>query len=280
MQQSFWKKILSLFSSQSSPISEDEILQILEEGKKSGAIAPAEHELIKSILEFTDTTAKEIMVPRNDIVAMDIDTPREILIHKVIDEGYSRIPVYKESLDSIIGILYTKDLLGVLEHRDIIILHDILRPPYFIPEFKKISELLGDLQSKKQHLAIVVDEFGGTEGIVTIEDIVEEIVGEIHDEYDEEGRDIEKSSDGSLLVNGKISIHDFNEKFHAAIPEDNDYDTLSGFLQKHIGQIPELHQDIIYEHFIFTITKKNVRRIRQVKVKILKNSTTVANSIP
>ncbi len=248
-------------------VSEADIKQMLEDGQQSGAIDSTEHELLKSILEFTDTTVKEIMVPRTDVVAVDISISRERLVKVVIDEGYSRMPVYHGRIDNIIGIIYTKDLLSMLEHRDVIILQDILRPPYFIPESKKISALLRELQTKKQHMAIVVDEFGGTEGIITMEDILEEIVGEIRDEYDEDLRDIEPSSDGSVVVNAGMSIHDFNAQFHAAVPEDVDYETISGFLHKFTGRIPELHEEIRYGDLAFLVSKKNERRIRLVKVK-------------
>ena len=255
--------------SKGKSISEEEVMQVLEEGERSGAIDKTEHELIKSIFEFTDTTVKEIMVPRTDVFAVDIATPKDRLIHTLIDQGYTRVPVYRDSIDHIVGIIYTKDLLGVLEHHDLIILQDILRPPYMVPESKKISVLLRELQKKRQHMAIVIDEFGGTEGIITIEDIVEEIVGEIRDEYDEEHTEIETSSDGTALVNGGISIHDFNERFNADIPEDADYDTISGFLHKRAGRIPELHEEIRFENISFVISKKNERRIRSVKIKII-----------
>jgi CBS domain containing-hemolysin-like protein len=250
-------------------ISEEEVKQLLEEGERTGAIDKTEHELIKSIFEFTDTTVKEIMIPRTDIFAVDISTPRDRLIRSLIDQGYTRVPVFRDSIDHIVGIIYTKDLLGVLEHRDLIILQDILRPPYMVPESKKISILLKELQKNRQHMAIVIDEFGGTEGIITIEDIVEEIVGEIRDEYDEEHSDIEISQDGSSLVQGSISIHDFNDKFGTAVPEDADYDTISGFLHKVTGKIPELHEEIKFENISFSVVKKNERRIRQIKIKMV-----------
>lgn len=247
-------------------LSEEDLKQVLEAGTLSGALDKNEHELIKSIFEFTDTTVKEIMVPRPDVVAVDISMPREQLVRKVIEEGYSRLPVYKGDIDHIIGIVYSKDLLSLLEHRDLIILQDIIRPAYFIPESKKISQLLREFQQYKIHMAIVIDEFGGTEGIVTMEDIVEEIVGEIHDEYDEIKKEIDRSSDGSVIVDANISIHDFNEQFCANIPETPDYETLAGFLQKYTGRLPDLNEEINQEAFVFTILAKSARRIRQVKV--------------
>lgn len=265
--QRLWEPLFGA-AKRSRAISEEEVKQVLAEGAKSGAIDKTEHELIKSILEFTDTTVKEIMVPRTDIFAVDIATPREKLVRILIDQGYTRVPVFRESIDHIIGIIYTKDLLGVFEHRDLILLQDILRPPYMVPESKKISVLLKELQKNRQHMAIVIDEFGGTEGIITIEDIVEEIVGEIRDEYDEEHPEIETSIDGLPLVNGGISIHDFNEQFKTEVPEDPEYDTISGFLHKKTGRIPDLYEEIKHENISFIVVKKNERRIRQLKIKI------------
>ena len=275
---SFIARLLSASKKRRQKYSEDDVKQLLEDGKKSGVIDSTERELIESVLEFTDTTVKEIMVPRPDVVAVELSVPREKLIRVVIDEGYSRVPVYQRTIDNIIGIVYTKDLLSMFEHRDVIILQDILRPPYFVPESKKISLLLRELQTKKQHMAIVIDEFGGTEGIITMEDILEEIVGEIRDEYDEDHRDIETSLDGSVVVNAGMSIHDFNEKFQSAIPDDDDYETVSGFLHKLTGRIPELFEEIPFENLSFVVVKKNERRIRQVKVKVQKAKPEEAKS--
>lgn len=247
-------------------LSEDEIKQVIDAGTVSGVLDKTEHELIKSILEFSDITAKEIMVPRPDVVALDLHMSRETLMRRVIDEGYSRLPVYEKSIDNIVGVVYSKDLLSLLEHRDLIILQDILRPPFFVPESKKISQLLRELQQNKVHLAIVIDEHGGTEGIVTMEDIIEEIVGEILDEYDEATKSVVESSDGSSIVDATISISDFNQQFGAEIPETSDYETLGGFLQKLTGRLPELQEEIRQNDLIFTIAGKRARRIKHVKV--------------
>ena len=253
---------------QTSKISEEEVKQILEEGERSGAIEKSEHELIKSIFEFTDTTVKEVMVPRADVFAVDINTPRTKLINILIDQGYTRVPIYRESIDHILGIVYTKDLIGMMEHHALIVLQDIIRPAYMVPESKKISVLLRELQKNRQHMAVVIDEFGGTEGIITMEDIIEEIVGEIRDEYDEESTDVETMKDGYSIVNGSMPISDFNEKFGTSLPEDPDYDTITGFLHKHIGRIPDLYEMFQFNNISFTIIKKNERRVRSVKVKI------------
>lgn len=247
-------------------LSEDELKQVIDAGSKSGALDKTEHELIKSILEFSDITAKEIMVPRTDIVALDVLLPREQLIRKVVEEGYSRLPVYKGTLDHIIGIIYSKDLLSLMEHRDLIILQDIIRPAYFVPETKKISQLLREFQQNKVHMGIVVDEFGGTEGLVTMEDIIEEIVGDILDEYDEVRKSVESASDGSMIIDGTLTISDFNEQFRQTIPESNDYETVAGYLQKITGRVPDVNEEIRTPEFTFKILSKSARRLKQIKV--------------
>jgi CBS domain containing-hemolysin-like protein len=250
-------------------LSEEDLKQVLEASTISGAIDKTEHELIKSILEFTDTTVKEIMVPRPDIVALDISMPREVLVRKVIDEGYSRLPVYRENIDHIIGIIYSKDLLSLLEHRDLILLQDIIRPVFFVPESKKISQLLREFQQRKAHLAIVTDENGGTEGIVTMEDIVEEIVGEIHDEYDEVGKTIEPAKDGSVIVDARLSVSDFNRQFSLDLPEAPEYETVAGFIQKALGRLPEVGESTTFNDIQITVLSKTARRIRQVRIQRL-----------
>jgi CBS domain containing-hemolysin-like protein len=247
-------------------LSEDELKQVIDAGSLSGAIDKTEHELIKSILQFSDITAKEIMVPRPDIVALDISMSRDVLVRKVIEEGYSRLPVYKGTIDHIIGVIYSKDLLSLLEHRSLIILQDIIRSAYFVPESKKISQLLHEFQQNKVHIGIVVDEYGGTEGIITMEDIIEEIVGDILDEYDEVRKSVEQAGDGSVIVDATISIADFNQQFRLKIPEAPEYETVAGYLQTITGRLPESNEEIRTENFIFAIISKSARRIRQVKV--------------
>jgi putative hemolysin len=254
-----------------SKISEEEFRIMIDEGTKTGVIDKTEHELISNIFEFTDTTAKEILVPRTDVIAIEIHSEKEQLLRLVSDEGYSRLPVYQENLDNILGIVYAKDLISLAEH-NVIVLQDIIRPAYFVPLTKKISELLREMQQRKLHIAIVNDEYGGTAGIVTMEDIIEEIVGEIHDEYDDELKEIETTSDGSFLVNGKVSIGDFNERFGSSIPEEGEYDTISGFIQKLAGKIPEVKEEIRHDGWTFSVVKKSQRRIRQIQARKVASS--------
>lgn len=247
--------------------SEEELRLLISEGRKSGAIDQTEHQLIEKIFEFNDKQAKEIMVPRNHMIAIDIDDPREKIFQFVTEEGYSRLPVYKETIDNIIGVIYTKDLISAAEHRELITLQDIIRPAYFVNATKQIGHLMKDMQRKKVHMAIVIDEFGGVEGLITMEDILEEIVGEIQDEYDNETQEVVSDKSGVYLINPIISIEDFNKKFKVNIPEDTDYQTISGFLQKVTGHIPDIYERIDYRGLSFIITQKSGNRIMQIRVQ-------------
>ncbi|MFI5145118.1 MAG: hemolysin family protein [Ignavibacteria bacterium] len=244
---------------------EEEIRAIIAEGKKSGVIDTTEHQLIEKIFEFNDKIAREIMVPRNHMIALNINDSREKIYQTVVEEGYSRLPVYKDTIDNIVGVIYTKDLISASEHRELITLTDIIRPPTFVTATMQIGDMLKELQKKKVHLAIVVDEYGGVEGLVTMEDILEEIVGEIQDEYDIEPQEIVREKSGIYLVNPMIDIDEFNAKLKVNLPEDPDYQTLSGFLQKTSGHIPEQYERIEYQGMSFVVTKKDGNRIQQVR---------------
>jgi putative hemolysin len=248
-------------------ISKAELLYFIEEGKSSGIIDTAEYEIINRVLEFTETTAKEIMIPRPDVVALELNTKHNEIIKVVTEEGFSRIPVYNETVDNIVGIVFAKDLISMIEYENTIVLEEIIRPATFVPETKKISQLLREFQQQKIHLAIVIDEFGGTEGIITLEDIIEEIVGEIHDEYDEIKLSYTKETDGTWIIDGGMNISDFNTTFSAQIPEDVDYETINGFLHKLTGRIPDSKEEIQFGNISFTIIRKSERRIEKIKVK-------------
>ncbi len=252
--------------------SEDEIRYIIAEGKKSGVIDSTEHQLIEKIFDFNDKLAREIMVPRNNMFALNINQDRDYIIQKVIEEGFSRIPVYKDSTDNIIGVIYSKDLISAAEHREVIVLQDILRSVHFIPETKHIGEVLKDFQRKHIHLAVVVNEHGGVEGLVTLEDIIEEIVGEIEDEYDIETNSVQRGKKGVYLVNPQIEIKEFNKRFKTDIPVDSDdYQTLSGFLQTVTGHIPEIYERIDYKDISMTVMKKAQNKLLQIKIQNITN---------
>jgi len=253
--------------------SEEEIRLLISEGTKSGQIDKTEQQLIEKIFDFNDKTAGEVMVPRNSMFAIDIKESRDKIIEKVIEEGFSRIPVYNETIDNVIGVIYSKDIISAAEHRDIIVMQDIIRPAYFIPETKHIGEILKDFQRKHIHLGIVVNEHGGVEGLVTLEDIIEEIVGEIEDEYDTEAEDTVKGEKkGVYYVNPEIPIEEFNKTFSADIPVDSDeYHTMSGFLQTVTGHVPDIYERIDYNGIVMTVMKKSGNKLLQLKIQKLKS---------
>src|SRR6202012_262281 len=191
--------------------SSEELQLLLDQGKETGAIDSNEHELIQNVFEFNERVVKNIMVPRTKISGVDVNTEKDELLETLITEGYSRMPVYDDVIDKIIGIVHAKDILPLLARNEEIVLKNIIRKPYFIPETKKINDLMAELQQKRIQIAIVLDEFGGTAGMVTLEDIVEELVGDIQDEYDEEKPIVEKVNDREFIINALASIYDVNE---------------------------------------------------------------------
>jgi len=254
-----------------SRISEEEFRVMLEEGAKSGVINKTENELIENIFDFHDRTAREAMVPRIRMRAIDIDMPREKVIDRIIEEGFTRLPVFQDTLDNILGVIYSKDVVALIEHPELIILYDIIRPVPFVPETKLIAELLREFQREKLHMAIVVDEFGGTAGIITLEDILEEIVGEIHDEWDEEQRGLHIAADQrSIVLPADYSISDANREleklfseFH--IPEDEEYETVSGYVNKLFGYIPEVGEGRETQGVRILVTDKGPMNVSEVR---------------
>ncbi|HEX8505529.1 MAG TPA: hemolysin family protein, partial [Hymenobacter sp.] len=226
--------VLRLFGVTSMHASEahtsDELRILLDQSKESGEIQDSEHELIENVFEFNDRMVKQIMVPRTKLSALDVHAPEEQILDCVFSEGYSRMPVYEGNIDNIVGVLNVKDLLPIIRRGEPVELARIMRAPYFVPETKKINRLLRQFQRKHMHIAIVSDEFGGVSGIVTIEDIIEELVGEIQDEYDNEVPVVEKVSETEYRVNTSTPISDANEYLPYPLPEGDDYETVGGLL--------------------------------------------------
>ncbi len=245
---------------------EEIIDEILDLSSEAGHIDGLERELIESVLKFNDKTVREVMVPRGDIVAIDIDEDRRHFFHKVIEEGYSRLPVFRGSIDNVVGIIYAKDLLTMVENGEVIVLHDLLRPPYYVPVSKKISQLLREMQRDKIHLAVVVDEFGGTEGIVTLEDVLEEIVGEIQDEYDENLSELVHDPNGDVHIAGSMTVNRFNELLGTEVPQGEDYDTIAGFVQKLAGKLPQKDEIYNHEEIFFIVEEVARHRIKRLRV--------------
>lgn len=249
--------------------SSEELQYLLEQGKESGAIDSNEHELIKNVFDFNERVVKNIMVPRTKISGIEITTSKEELLKEIIAEGYSRMPVYDDTIDKIVGIVHAKDILPLLANNVDFVLKDIIRKPYFIPETKKINNLMAELQQKRIQIAIVLDEFGGTAGMVTLEDIVEELVGEIQDEYDEEKPIVEKINQREFVINALAPIYDVNEYLPHDLPEDGDFDTVSGWLGDIFGKIPEVGEQKEANGYNITVLKKSEQNIESVKLELL-----------
>lgn len=251
-------------------LSVDELSQALELTDKNEI--SEESNMLEGIIRFGEETAKEVMTSRLDMVDLDIDTPFSKVLRCIVDNAYSRIPVYEDTRDNIKGILYIKDLLPYLDKDDTFRWQKLIRPAFFVPETKMIDDLLRDFQANKVHIAIVVDEFGGTSGIVTMEDIIEEIVGEINDEYDEEESTYVKIADDTYIFEAKTLLSDFYKilKVDADVFEEaaGDADTVAGLLLELKGEFPALHEVIRFRNYRFEVLEMNARRILKVKVTV------------
>lgn len=252
-------------------LQESEIKELAELGVEKGTIEEEEHDLINGIVSFKSVTAREIMTPRVDIAAIPVDATFEELMSVINESGHSRIPLYEKDLDNIKGIIIAKDLLPFIKKKELsqnINLLKIAREAIFVPSSKHINDLLHEFQEKKIHLAIVVDEYGGTAGLISLEDILEEIVGEIRDEHDKEENEITKLSDNSYLLLGKLSIDELNELLNENFSSENDdYDTLGGFVFNHAGTIPEQGYSFVFNNYKFTIKEIVHNRINKVLVE-------------
>ena len=248
-------KLFGVGESDEETVTEEEIKMMVTQGEESGNIKEEEKELINNVFEFNDITVSEIMRHRKDIFAVDINISNEELISELSKEEYrhSRIPVYDETIDEIKGILYIKDVLKNINKKTFKV-KNIIKEPYFVSQNRLINEVFRELQKNKIQIAIILDEYGGTAGLVTMEDILEELVGDIYDEYDEEEKEFEKIDDNTYILSGNMTIYDVNKLLNAKIPE-GDYDTISGFLQDQLGRIPEDEENPIIE--TETVTYKN-----------------------
>jgi len=250
---------------------EDELMTMVEVVEKDGEINAAEKQFITKIFEFDDTSCSEIMTPRADMFVIDIS--ETVDISKILQTGFSRIPVIEDSIDNVIGILHVKDLFASFQKactsnfENPLDIKQILKKPYFIPESKKLDSLLQDFKRNKNHLAVVVDEHGGVAGIVSLEDVLEEIVGEIIDETDRMTPDIIRLKDNKWLIAGRINIYDLNEEIDIGLPESNTYDTFSGFFLEQIGRIPQSGESIIVDKWTATVKDMDGNRIQSFILK-------------
>ncbi len=260
-------RLAGIESHSMAAMSEKEIRALIQVGHEHGALELEERQMIHSIFQFGDTIVREVMVPRIDIVAVEEKVPLDVLLDTVGSRGHSRIPVYRESVDNISGIIHAKDLLMLAQDPELFHLEKILRRVVFVPEEKKIGELLREFQAERMHLAIVVDEYGGTAGLVTLEDIIEEIVGEIQDEYDKELPLVKQIDEQTILADGKLSIHDLNEMHgFELIPTSDAYDTVAGFVYRQLGVVPQKGQEFEFQGYRFMVDEVRGKRITKVKI--------------
>lgn len=249
-----------------SLVTEEEIKTMVDAGEEEGLIEIEEKEMILSVLDFGDTVARQVMVPRIDVMALDVNTPFDEALDQIIAAGHSRVPVYRGTVDEIIGILYAKDMLKSLRNGQKPPLEQILRQAYFTPESKPVNELLQELQKTRVHVSIVVDEFGGTAGLVTIEDILEEIVGEIQDEFDAEEPEFMPLPNGQgFILDASMNIGDAAEMLNVSLPE-GESDTLGGFIYDQLGKVPVNGEIVKWNGLIFEVLSVSDRRILKVKV--------------
>ncbi len=247
-------------------VTEEEVKLLLEEGGEQGVFEPDEKELIHSVFEFTDTSVKEVMIPSPQMVIISLSMPVDKVKEIISEEKFSRYPVIGKDLNDIRGILYAKDFYNLLLKTGNVSIHRTIKPPYFIPETMKISILLREMQRKRVHMAIVIDEYGAVSGLVTMEDLLEEIVGEIRDEYDTESPVIQLE-DGSMIIDASISVGDLNEDYNIAIPESPEYETLGGFIVMNLQRIPKTGDTIDFDDKRLRILEMVAQRIAKVKME-------------
>ena len=260
-------KLFGVGEQEEQTVTEEEIKMMVDQGQEKGAIEETEKEIINNVFALNDITASEIMTPRRNVFAIDINENLSKILEDIDEYKYSRIPVYEETIDDIKGILLIKDILKVLNDKKQIKIKNLLKPAYFVPESKPIDEIFKELQRNKNQMAIVIDEYGGTAGLLTMEDILEELVGNIFDEYDDIEVEYEKIDDNTYLIDGGVSLYEFKRIIGVEIPE-GDYETLSGYLIEKLGRLPEENEDIVLEdeNLTYKVEEYEDKRIKKVKV--------------
>lgn len=248
-------------------ISEEEVRRFVNVSEEEGAIKESEKEMIQSVFEFDDIVVKEIMVPRIDMVCINKDASIDELVDLAVDKGHSRIPVYEDSIDDIIGLIYVKDLLQLLQKgKENLTLEDLIKPIYFIPESKQINKLLKEMQNRREHMAVILDEYGGTSGLITIEDLLEEIVGDIQDEYDLENKQINLINNKEIQVDARVDLDDLNEILPSQLLDEESYETISGFVLHELGYLPDEGEKIELEDITLEIENIEEHRIQKVRI--------------
>lgn len=261
----FWE-VLSRFLTGRKKITEEEIHEIMAAGEEEGLINQEENAMIQSIFQFRDTVVREIMIPRTDMACISSEATVGDIVREIIACGHSRMPVYEDTIDNIIGLIYAKDLLKYWGMNVAAIdVKKIMRTPYFIPETKNLEELLQEFKRKRVHMAIVIDEYGGTSGLVTIEDLLEQIVGDIQDEYDLEEEWLVQEPDGSFIANGRLSVEELEERFGIEVEREK-FDTVSGLIYHLTGRIPHTGEEIDGGPIRLVILEADERKIKKVRI--------------
>ena len=252
--------------------SPEELKALVEVSEERGQLEKTEREMISSIFEFGDTLVKEVMIPRTDINMINVESALEEIVDMIKEKGHSRYPVFQENRDDIIGFLYAKDLLPFLGKKEKFDLKKTLRPSYFVPKNKEIDQLLKEFQKEKKHIALVVDEYGGTDGLITLEDILEEIVGEIQDEYDQEPPKYKRISPTVIEVEARMEIEEVNDILKTdLIPTDGDFETLGGFIYDMTGRVPQVGESIEHSNYRFTVEEVEGQRLIKIRIEQLDN---------
>jgi magnesium and cobalt transporter len=271
--QGLLQRLLNRLNRRASAGSEEELQQLIDESEQRGIIDEEEGGMLQSILELDETYLREIMVPRTDMVCVDAAAPLTQVLEAILQSGHSRIPIFKGNIDNIIGLVYAKDLLHYWgQSLDTIPLEKVLRQPFLVPESKQVSVLLREFRETRVHIAIVIDEYGGTAGLITIEDLIEEIVGDIQDEYDLEEEWLIEDPDGTVVVNGRLNIEEFEEYFDVEVEREK-FDTISGYVIEQFGQVPAMGEKVRVGQFDMLIEKGDQRSIQQIRIFPLKADT-------
>ncbi|MBN2182209.1 MAG: HlyC/CorC family transporter [Sedimentisphaerales bacterium] len=254
---------------------QEEFLTGLEQHRTEGTLDEEEQEMIENVLELSNSTADEIMTPRTDIIAVEVNSDLQKVLDTINEAGHTRVPVYENNIDNIVGLIYAKDLLPEFGKNPADFkLRDKMRNAYFVPETKPLRALLHEFQNQKLHIAIVLDEYGGTAGIVTLEDILEELVGEITDEYEETPAEpIKKISPDTIEADARTSVDEINDEFELELPEDEDYETIGGFVFSRLGYIPKTGETFEYENLKFTIASAETRKIKRIQIKKIESDS-------
>lgn len=252
---------------------QEEFLTGLEQQRTKGVLDEEQQEMIENVLELSSSTADEIMTPRTDIVAVEVNADLQKVLDTITQAGHTRVPVYEKNIDNILGLVYAKDLLSQIgKNPSEFKLRDKIREAYFVPETKPLRALLHEFQNQKLHIAVVLDEYGGTAGIVTLEDILEELVGEITDEYEQTPPEpIRKISSDTIETDARTSVDEINDEFELDLPEDDDYETIGGFVFSRLGYIPKTGESFDYENLKFTIASAETRKIKRIKIQKIEN---------